>query len=648
MCGIAGLMDTRGRRVIDRSLLKAMTDRIGHRGPDGDGFHVAAGIGLGHRRLAIIDVAHGHQPLFNEDGTVAITYNGEIYNFQELAAELAAKGHRFKTHSDTEVVVHAWEEWGEACVERLRGMFAFAIWDENRETLFLARDRFGKKPLYYAVLADGLLLFASELKALLLHPDLPRRIDPTAVEDFFAYGYVPETKSIYHDVAKLLPGHTLAIRRGQSLPAQREYWDLVFRDDGAPSETEACEALIEKLREATKIRLISEVPLGAFLSGGVDSSAIVALMAEGSSEPVNSFSIGFRQADYDETEYAERVARQYRTNHYGRIVDADDFALVDRLAGIYDEPFADASAIPTYRVCALARERVTVALSGDGGDELLAGYRRYRWHASEERLRTLMPEAIRRPLFGALGRLYPKADWAPRRLRAKATLLELAASSLEGYFLNISVLNDTVRGRLLTGEFRRELKGYHAREALARYFDKAPSDDPLLRAQYADAKTYLAGDILTKVDRASMANSLETRAPILDHRFAEWSAGLPPGLKLHDGVGKHVFKRALESRLPRDILYRPKKGFAVPLAAWFRGPLQHRVRAALASPALAETGWFDLGYVGRAIDAHVAGRRDNSVMLWSLLMFEAFLRDVHGKSAAAPQESGAKKLAALA
>ncbi|MDB5407806.1 MAG: asparagine synthase [Rhodospirillales bacterium] len=629
MCGIAGLMDTRGRRPIDRGRLVKMTDRIAHRGPDGDGFYVAAGIGLGHRRLAIIDVAGGQQPLYNEDGTVVVSFNGEIYNFQELATELTAKGHRFRSHCDTEVIVHAWEEWGERCVDRFRGMFAFAIWDEKSETLFLARDRLGKKPLYYAVLDDGMLLFASELKALLVDPRLPRRLDPTAVEDFFAYGYVPETKSIYRDVAKLAPAHHLTVRRGREIPSPVEYWDLACRQDGPNREEEAREQLVALLQESVKLRLISDVPLGAFLSGGVDSSAVVALMAEGSAQPVNSFSIGFRQAEYDETAYADQVAKQFRTNHFSRTVDADDFDLVGRLAGIYDEPFADASAIPTVRVCALAREHVTVALSGDGGDELFAGYRRYRWHACEERIRGMLPDTIRRGLFGTLARLYPKADWAPRRFRAKSTLRELAADSLDGYFLNVSTLDDSVRDRLYTPRFARELQGYHAREQLGRAFEKAPTDDPLMRVLYTDIKTYLPGDILTKVDRASMASSLEVRAPLLDHRFAEWATGLPSGLKLHDGIGKYVFKRALEGRLSHDILYRPKQGFAVPLAAWFRGPLAERVRRTARSSRLADTGWFDTGFIGKSVEQHIAGLRDHSRMLWSLLMFEVFLSEVH-------------------
>jgi asparagine synthase (glutamine-hydrolysing) len=628
MCGIAGIMDSAGRRPIDSGLLRRMTDSIAHRGPDGSGFHLAPGIGIGHRRLAIIDVAGGQQPLFSEDNNVVVSFNGEIYNFKALAAELTDRGHRFRTHSDTEVIVHAWEEWGPDCLRRFRGMFAFALWDEREETLFLARDRLGKKPLYYAMLDDGRLLFGSELKALLVCPDLPRRLDPTAIEDYFAYGYVPESKSVYRNVAKLPPAHFLTVRRGHGLAAPRAYWDLAFEDDAKMSEAAARDQLIERLRDAVKTRLVSDVPLGAFLSGGVDSSAVVAMMAD-TSELVNSFSIGFIQAAFDETEYSDRVAALFGTHHYKRTVDSDDFALVSRLARIYDEPFADASAIPTYRVAALARERVTVALSGDGGDEVLAGYRRYRWHHSEERLRRLLPDAVRRPLFRTAGRIYPKLDWAPRRLRAKATLLEIAESSVDGYFLNVSMLDDTIRRALFTPNFMRDLQGYHACEELMRHFAAAPTEDPLSRAQYVDIKTYLPGDILTKVDRASMANSLEVRAPLLDHGFVEWSATIPSDLKLHDGEGKYILKRAFEDRLPRDILYRPKQGFGIPLAAWFRGPLRDKMRGALLGPALAETGWFNRSFIASAIEQHLSGRRDYSAAIWSLLMFEAFLRDVH-------------------
>ncbi|MBV9523244.1 MAG: 7-cyano-7-deazaguanine synthase, partial [Alphaproteobacteria bacterium] len=440
----------------------------------------------------------------------------------------------------------------------------------------------------------------------------------------------------------------LSIRRGHGIAAPAEYWDLAFSGTRQIGEEAACEELIERLREAVTIRLISEVPLGAFLSGGVDSSAVVALMAERSAEPVNSFSIGFNQAEYDETTYAERVATRYGTRHHRRIVDADDFALVTQLASIYDEPFADASAIPTFRVCAAAREHVAVALSGDGGDELFAGYRRYRWHGIEEAIRGACPAMLRRAAFGALGRLYPKLDWAPRRLRAKSTLLELAADTLDGYIRSVSVIKDEVRGRLFTPRFVRELQGYRAREQLARYFAKAPSDNPLLQAQYVDLKTYLPGDILTKVDRASMASSLEVRAPMLDHQFAEWTTALPPRLKLRRGTGKYVLKRALQSRLPHDILYRPKQGFSVPLAAWFRGPLKARLRGAVGSMRLADTGWFDGAVIARAVERHIAGTGDHSALLWSLLMFEAFLRDVDDAPSATATPDAAPRVGAVA
>jgi asparagine synthase (glutamine-hydrolysing) len=368
MCGISGLFDTRERRSVDASLLARMNQSLFHRGPDEGGQHIEPGVGLAHRRLSIIDLASGQQPLFNEDQTVVVVYNGEIYNFQELAHELTAAGHAFRTHCDTEVIVHAWEEWGEGCVERFRGMFAFALWDRNRETLFLARDRLGIKPLHYAWRPDGQLLFGSEIKALLEDPSLSREIDPLAVEEYFAYGYVPDPRSIFKSIHKLPPGHTLTIRRGANQrPEPREYWDVSFQPNGVQDVAEATAEVIERLREAVRIRLVAEVPLGAFLSGGVDSSAVVAMMAGLSDQPVNTCSISFGDPAFNESAYAEQVARRYATNHHVESVEPDDFDLIERLAGIYDEPYADSSAMPTYRVCELARKRVTVCLSGDGG-----------------------------------------------------------------------------------------------------------------------------------------------------------------------------------------------------------------------------------------------------------------------------------------
>jgi asparagine synthase (glutamine-hydrolysing) len=633
MCGIVGIFDVSGERPVSRELVTRMNDSQLHRGPDELGYHFEAGLGLGHRRLSIIDLSSGQQPLYNEDGSVVIVYNGEIYNYRDLIPELAALGHSFRTKSDTEVIVHAWEQWGEDCVRRLRGMFAFALWDRNRETLFLARDRLGVKPLYYAALADGTLAFGSELKSLVLHPAFRREIEPRAVEDYLAYGYVPEPNSIFRQALKLPPGCTLSIKRGAPLPPPREYWDVPFKRGAALTLEAAQDELIERLREAVRIRLVSEVPLGAFLSGGVDSSAVVAMMAGCSADPVNTCSISFGDPTFNEAAYAHDVAERYHTRHFVERVDTDDFDLLDTLAEVYDEPFADSSAIPTFRLCQLARQHVTVALSGDGGDENFAGYRRYRWHVYEERVRSALPPALRAPVFGLLGDIYPKADWAPKVLRAKSTLEALARNSVEGYFHSVSVMGDSQRQKLASDAFRRDLQGYRAIEVLRRHAERAPKGEPLSLVQYLDMKTYLVGDILTKVDRASMAHSLEVRVPLLDHPLMEWLSGLPPDLKLRGREGKYLFKKALESYLPQEILYRPKMGFSVPLASWFRGPLRQRVREAVLGPVMTDSGYFNPRFLREMVDEHQSGARDYSVSLWSLLMFEAFLRKVMGASA---------------
>ena len=626
MCGIVGIFETRERREVDEALLTRMNNAQWHRGPDEGGLHREPGLGLGHRRLSIIDLSSGQQPLFNEDGSVVVVFNGEIYNFQELAKELVGHGHVFRTHSDTEVIVHAWEQWGERCVDRFRGMFAFALWDRNSETLFLARDRLGKKPLYYALLPDGQFIFSSELKALMCHPGLSRDIEARAVEDYFAYGYVPEPRTIFRHAFKLPPAHTLTLRRGTAPGEPREYWDVPFTSIGPISEADASAELVDRLREAVKIRLISEVPLGAFLSGGVDSSAVVAMMAGLSQEPVNTCSISFGDPAYNESVFAQQIATRYHTRHRVEQVEPNDIGLIDKLAGMYDEPYADSSAMPTYRVCELARRQVTVALSGDGGDENFAGYRRYRWHMYEEKIRNMLPLAIRKPLFGMLGYLYPKADWAPKVLRAKSTFQALARSTLEGYFHSVSIMPDPLRRRLYHPLFRRELQSYQAIEVLRAHMRRAPTDEPLSRAQYLDMKTYLPGDILTKVDRASMAHSLEVRVPLLDHQLVEWISGLPPRFKLNGREGKYIFKKSLQPYLPEDVLYRPKMGFAVPLSSWFRGPLRQRVRDAVLGSVLADSRIFDQAFLRKLVDQHQSGARDHSAALWSLLMFEAFLR----------------------
>ncbi|MET0025188.1 MAG: XrtA/PEP-CTERM system amidotransferase [Sedimenticola sp.] len=629
MCGIVGIFDLSGADSINSELLHQMNETQFHRGPDEGGIHIETGIGFGHRRLSIIDLASGQQPLFNEDGSVVVTYNGEIYNFQELMKELEDAGHIFKTHCDTEVIVHAWEQWGEGCVDKFRGMFAFAVWDRNKKTLFIGRDRLGIKPLYYAELDNGQFIFSSELKALYVHPKLNKEIDPYAVEDYFSFGYIPDPRTILKQAKKLPPGHTLTLHVGKAVPEPREYWDVPFSPVASGSEEELSSELISKLQEAVQIRMIAEVPLGAFLSGGIDSSAVVALMAQQSSDPVNTCSIGFGDPKYNETEFAQLVADRYRTNHHLDIVEPNDYNLIDTLSGLYDEPYADSSAIPTYRVCELAKKRVTVALSGDGGDENFAGYRRHRWHMLEEKVRGPMPGLLRRPVFGFLGRYYPKLDWAPKLLRAKTTFQAIARDSYSAYMHSVSFISDQHRDRLFSDTLKRELNGYQSSEVFESYVKKAPTDHPLSLIQYLDMKTYLPGDILTKVDRASMAHALEVRVPILDHKFVEWVSGLNPDIKLQGREGKYIFKKSLEKYLPDDVLYRPKMGFGVPISSWFRNELKDRVRESILSERLMDTGFFDNGYLERLVNDHQSGKSEHSAALWSLLMFESFLRNVH-------------------
>jgi len=599
-----------------------------HRGPDEGGTHIEPGVGLGHRRLSIIDLSSGKQPMPNENETVWVSFNGEIYNFPELSDELKAAGHIFRTHSDTEVIVHAWEEWGEACVRRFRGMFAFAVWDRNQKILFLARDRLGKKPLHYSQLPDGQLIFGSEMKALYAHPTLVKEVEPTAIEEYFALGYVAEPKSIFKSILKLPPAHTLLVKQGSGHLTPKPYWDFSFDWTEELAEPEAVSELTERIKEAVKVRMMSEVPLGAFLSGGVDSSAVVAMMSQLSDRPVNTCSISFSSPKYNEAEFAKMVADRYHTNHFVETVDPDDFSLVDKLAEIYDEPYADSSAIPTYRVCELAKKRVTVALSGDGADEYFSGYRRHRWHMNEEKVRSLLPYSIRGPVFSMLGKLYPKLDWAPRFLRAKTTFEALARDSVGAYLHTVSILSDEMRNQLFSDDFKKELAGYNAVEVFRQHAANCPSSHPLSQIQYLDLKTYLVGDIHTKVDRASMANSLEVRAPLLDHQLIEWVSSLNPNLKLKGQMGKYILKKSMEPHLPHDVLYREKMGFSVPLAEWFRGPLKRHVQDSLLGDSMRESGYFNMNYIKTLVSQHQSGLRDYSASIWTLLMFDAFQRQV--------------------
>jgi asparagine synthase (glutamine-hydrolysing) len=628
MCGIAGWFDLGGQRPPDQKMVRRMTDAISHRGPDGEGFHFEPGLGFGHRRLAVIDLVTGDQPMHSSDESATLIFNGEIFNFRELRQDLERRGHVFRTHSDTEVILEAWLEWGPDCVTRLTGQFAFALWDRRNESLFLARDRLGEKPLYYAILPDQGLVFCSEMKGLTVCPTLDRSIDPCAVEDFFALGYIPEPRTIYSNIAQLPAGSTLLLRRGQKVSSQR-YWDVTPSTIDSHEMAHLDEALLERLEKIVKAQLVADVPVGSFLSGGVDSSGITALMASLCPDPINAFTIGFNDPSFDETEYAGLIAQHCSAQHRVSRMEGDETDLVDSLPAIFDEPFGDSSALPSFHLMQLARRSVTVALSGDGGDELFAGYRRYGFHAQEEQIRKWLPQSVRGPFFGALASLYPQLDGAPRFLRARHTFQELSADSDRGYFLNVSVIDDGGRDALFSAGLKRSLQGYRAEDVLRRFASEAPCDDPITRAQYVDIKTWLPSDILTKVDRTAMANSLEVRVPMLDHTFVNWALGLPSAVNRRGGEGKILLKRAFSRLVPRDVLYRPKQGFSVPLARWFRGDMGKYLQNKLNQKnQFLASDYLNIETVQRLIGEHQRGRFDNSRVLWLIWMFEAFLEQL--------------------
>ncbi len=621
MCGLAGIFHPDARAGIDAALLRRMTTALAHRGPDGDGFHTEPGIGLGHRRLAIIDLAGGHQPMANEDGSVVIVFNGEIYNFAELRPKLQALGHVFRSdHSDTETIVHAWESWGPDCLQHLAGMFALALWDRNRGQLFLARDRLGKKPLYHAGTPDGGLVFGSEMAALAEVPALARRISATAVEDFLTWGYIPDPATIYAGIHRLPAAHWLLLERGRPAVLRR-YWQPPTRTR-PQDEASAVAELTARLQAATASRLVADVPLGAFLSGGVDSSAVVATAARLRSAPLDTFTIGFDGAD-DETPYAAMVSQRYGTVQHNERAAAVDMIEAARAQGrLFGEPFGDPSAVPTLSVCRLARRHATVAMSGDGGDEVFAGYRRYRWHMLVEAVRRLLPAPVRRHAIGTLARAWPKLDRAPRWLRAKHTLTELSLDATLGYLSTMTQVHQARRRTLLAPGL--QLDGYDPTARIAALMTECGSEDALLQAQYVDLATWLPGRMLVKVDRTSMAQALEVRAPLLDHELVEWGLALPRHLKLHRTEGKYVLKRALEPYLPHEVLYRPKQGFSTSLAGLFRREAA-RVRARLTGETLMDSGLFAPEAVGRLLREHETGRFDHSQTLWLLLVFEGFL-----------------------
>lgn len=621
MCGICGKFNIDTVEPVQPELIKRMADVLRHRGPDGEGYFVHGNIGLGHRRLKIIDLETGQQPMFNEDGSLVVVFNGEIYNFIELRRELQAAGHHFRTKSDTEVLLHGYEQWGSELLRRLRGMFAFAIWDHRKRELFLARDRIGIKPLYYYW--DGrTLLFASEIKAILQDSQVQRVIEPMALDDFLTYMYIPAPKTIFKNIYKLRAGHCLKV--SASRLQTQEYWDIDFAPNGKGSESEYAGGLLEQLKESVRLHLVSDVPLGAFLSGGIDSSAVVGLMNEVVDMPINTASIGFRESAFDELPFARMVANRFHTNAHERIVDARAAEILDTLVWHFDEPFADNSMVPTYYVSQVAREKVTVCLSGDGGDENFAGYRRYRFDVLENRVRSLLPLRISRPVFAGLAGIYPKADWLPQVFRAKTLLTNLSYSPERGYFNTMSWLKLEAKHRLYNETFRRELNGYEPISVMQEHFARTRGWDALSRIQYVDIKTYLVDDILTKVDRTSMAHALEVRVPILDHQVMEYAASIPAEYKLRGGEGKYIFKKALAALIPSEVLNRPKMGFSIPLAQWLRGDLKQVFEERIFSKEAFLGSLFELGSIRRWWNQHQRGTRDYSYHLWALLILECW------------------------
>ena len=639
MCGIAGFFEAEGTRSPgeQREILARMCDAIEHRGPDDEGVFIEGGVALGMRRLSIIDLYTGHQPIPNEDGSIWIVFNGEIYNYRELRDELIQRGHAFRTNTDTETIIHLYEEEGEKCVRRLRGMFAFAIFDKRNQKLFIARDRVGVKPLHYA-LAGSRLVFGSEIKSLLSHPDVPRAVNLEAISDFLSFSYVPDPHTAFRGIRKLPPGHTLTFKDGMLVT--RCYWDFSYPERESGGEEHDQEYYTERLREllaeSVRIRLMSDVPLGAFLSGGIDSSTVVAMMARAMDQPVKTFSIGFSESSHDELHYARIAARHFQTDHHEFIVTPDVCRIVEEIVWHHDEPFADVSSVPTYIVSKMAREHVTVVLSGDGGDELFAGYERYLVDRGREKYERI-PGVIRRNLM-----LRP-SRWLPRSVYGKNYLRNVALDPEARYIDSISCFSDEKKQLLLSNEFCRAMSGHNATERFTRLFAAPGSSERLDHLLYLDSKTYLPGDIMTKVDRMSMAHSIEAREPLLDHKLIEFAQQIPARFKLDGLETKSILKKAMRGIIPEEIIRRPKQGFGVPMQKWFKEDLREMVVDTLTDSRTRQRGYFNQRVVEGILGEHLRGRRDNSRHLWSLLMLELWHRAFIDRQPEA-KFAGAKKL----
>jgi asparagine synthase (glutamine-hydrolysing) len=635
VCGIAGIFDPTGNSVFAMELLRSMNSRQFERGPDDEGYFIGNGIALAHRRLSIIDLQGGHQPIFNENKTVCVVFNGEIYNYEGLIRELERLGHTFSTRSDTEVIVHAWEEWGERCVERFRGMFAFGLYDQRRRQLFLARDRLGVKPLLYTVFKDGTFAFASDMKVLRAHPDFDDEVDYDSIDDFLSLGYVLDPGTIFRRVKKVPAGHTLCFHQDGtpcSLVSPTQYWDVSSPSSGEwgrRSESDVRSRLVELIDESVALRMVADVPVGAFLSGGVDSSAVVASMSRIRAHSLSTFSIGFTAREYDETQYAQLVAKKFNTSHYERQLSPECFQSLDSLPNVFGEPFADMSAIPTLSLSQFASESLKVVLSGDGADEIFGGYRRHQMHLFENSLRSYARKIGMSKAISSIARWYPKADWAPRPLRAKTTLEAIGLDPCDAYHLGVSVIKPSIRSVLYTDKLRGQIDGQHSRNVFRQHYSKRSGDDSLQAIQYVDIKTYLVGDINTKVDRSTMAYSLEAREPLMDHELVDFAMSLPTKFKIEDGVGKHLFKKSLEDRLPLEILYRKKMGFVLPIANWFRGPLAKQVEALATDSFVSNSGWFSVDAVRRFVREHHEGVANHERVIASLLVLDTFFSGTH-------------------
>ncbi len=632
MCGIAGIASSSSLGSEHRAQVRAMLDRLRHRGPDGAGEHAESNVILGHRRLSIIDLETGGQPIANENRTVWAVANCEIYNFQELRDELIQRGHAFRSTGDAECIVHLYEEFGTRCVEHLSGMFAFALWDSRERRLMLVRDRLGVKPLYYTVVGD-LLAFASELKSLAVIPGVPNEVDPTAIYDYLVYDFIPSPKTIFKDVRKLSPGSMLVFEEGRA--CVESYWDLAAHDHHPGTADEIAENLWHELKQATRRRLVADVPVGALLSGGIDSGAVAYGMSQLSRDPIVTVTCGFNEAAFDERTAARETASLVRSKHFEHQVHAAATAVVDRLAWHFDEPFADPSAVPMFFLSQTARRHVTVALSGDGGDEVLAGYRRYRFDLYENAVRGWVPSIVRRGVLGRLADWYPQPAWMPRALRATSTLRNLATDSATAHGLSIAALSPIEASVLLQSDVQGELDGYDPLDQVRRIHHRCDAPDALSRCQYVDIRLGLADGILTKVDRASMAHALEVRSPMLDYRFVEWAWRIPPGQRIRGGRGKAPLRAALAREVGSAFARRPKAGFDVPFDAWFAGPLADRFQDEVLSPGAKSHEWIAPGAVRRIWNAHQAGRVRRGALLWKLFMLEAWRR-THTSTSAAP------------